>query len=109
MNATVTIALAGILIVSMAAAPLAEAAGRGDGPAKVERKTYTSADGVQIVYSAAGAGEPALLFIHGGMTDRSFYDAELQAFAARHRVLALDLAGHGESGRDPKVWGMAQF
>lgn len=109
MNATVTIVLAGILIVSMAAAPLAEAAGAGDGPAKVERKTCTSADGVTIVYSAAGSGEPALLFIHGGLADRSFYDSELQVFAAKHRVLALDLAGHGESGRDRKVWGMAQF
>ncbi len=109
MNISATIVLAGILIVSMAAAPLAAAPGRGDGPVKVERKTCTSADGVTIVYSVAGAGEPALLFIHGGMADRSFYDAELQAFAAKHRVLAPDLAGHGESGRNRKVWGMAQF
>jgi pimeloyl-ACP methyl ester carboxylesterase len=105
MNATVPIVLAGILVVSMAAAPLAGA----PGGITVERKTCRSADGVTIVYSAAGAGEPALLFIHGGLADRSFYDAEFQAFAAKHRVLAPDLAGHGESGRDRKVWGLPQF
>jgi pimeloyl-ACP methyl ester carboxylesterase len=109
MNATVPIVITGILIGAMAVAPLAGASGWGDGPVKVERKTCTSADGVTIVYSAAGAGEPALLFIHGGLADRSFYDAEIQSFAARHRVLVPDLAGHGESGRDRKVWGLPQF
>jgi pimeloyl-ACP methyl ester carboxylesterase len=105
MNATVPIVLCGILVVSMAAAPLAGP----PGGITVERKTCRSSDGVTIVYSAAGAGEPALLFIHGGLADRSFYDAEFQAFAAKHRVLAPDLAGHGESGRDRKVWGLPQF
>ena len=49
----------------------------------IERHTCRSADGVEIVYSAAGAGEPALVFIHGGLADRSFWDAQLQAFAGK--------------------------
>jgi pimeloyl-ACP methyl ester carboxylesterase len=76
---------------------------------KVERKTCLAPDGVTIVYSACGEGEPALLFVHGGLADRSFWDAELQAFGARHRVVALDLAGHGESGSDRRTWGMPEF
>ncbi|MFB3905427.1 MAG: alpha/beta fold hydrolase [Acidobacteriota bacterium] len=63
-------------------------------------------DGVEIVYSAAGQGEPSLLFIHGGFADRSFWSNQLAAFATRHRVIALDLAGHGDSGRHRKVWGI---
>ncbi len=62
-----------------------------------------------IVYSAVGAGEPALVFIHGGLADRSFWDAQLEAFAGSHRVIALDLAGHGESGTDRKKWGFSEF
>src|SRR5213593_1069869 len=57
-----------------------------------------SADGVQIVYETAGSREPALIFIHGGFADRSFWANQMPAFSAAHRVLTLDLAGHGESG-----------
>ena len=75
----------------------------------IERKSCQAPDGVTIVYSAAGAGEPALVFIHGGLADRTFWDAQLKAFAGRHRVLALDLAGHGESGTNRSKWGIPEF
>lgn len=75
----------------------------------IERKTCTAADGVTIVYSAAGVGEPALVFIHGGLANRSFWDGELQAFAARHRVIAPDLPGHGASGMNRQKWGIPEF
>jgi len=76
---------------------------------KIERKICQAPDGVTIVYSAAGAGEPALVFIHGGLADRTFWDAQLKAFAGRHRVLALDLPGHGESGTNRQKWGIPEF
>lgn len=62
----------------------------------IERKTCQVPDGVTIVYSAAGVGDTALVFVHGGLADRTFYDAQEKAFADRFRVVALDLAGHGE-------------
>ena len=68
-----------------------------------------AADGVTLVYSTCGAGEPALLFVHGGLADRTFWDAQLKAFGGRHRVVALDLAGHGESGSNRTKWGMPEF
>ena len=77
--------------------------------AGIQRKTCRALDGVQIVYSAAGAGEPALVFIHGGLADRTFWDAQLKAFAGKHRVIALDLPGHGESGANRKKWGLPEF
>ena len=76
---------------------------------RIERKTCLAADGVTIVYSAAGAGETALVFIHGGLADRSFFEGQLRAFADRYRVIAVDLAGHGESGRNRKKWGLPEF
>jgi pimeloyl-ACP methyl ester carboxylesterase len=74
-----------------------------------ERRTCTAPDGVTIVYSVAGTGQTALVFIHGGMADRSFFDAQLAALSSRFVVIALDLAGHGESGRNRKAWGMPAF
>ncbi len=76
---------------------------------RIERKTCLADDGVEIVYSATGAGEPALVFIHGGLAERSFWDGQLGAFADRHRVVALDLPGHGESGQVRKKWGLPEF
>ena len=48
------------------------------------------------------------MFIHGGMSDRSFWDGQHAVFADRFRVIALDLAGHGESGQNRQVWGIPQ-
>ncbi len=75
----------------------------------VERKTCPAPDGVTIVYSAAGSGKPALLFVHGGLAERSFWDAQLKAFAQNHRVIAVDLPGHGDSGAERKKWGLPEF
>jgi pimeloyl-ACP methyl ester carboxylesterase len=54
-----------------------------------------------------GAGEPTLVLVHGWALDRRLWDAQAPALAARHRVVTLDLAGHGESGRDRALWTMA--
>jgi pimeloyl-ACP methyl ester carboxylesterase len=74
-----------------------------------DRRTCTAPDGVRIVYSVAGTGDVALVFVHGGMADRTFYDAQLAAFASRYRVVAVDLAGHGESGTNRTKWGLTEF
>jgi len=75
----------------------------------IERKTCTAPDGVTIVYSAIGSGPVGLVFVHGGLANRTFWDGELREFATRYRVLAPDLAGHGESGADRQRWGMPEF
>jgi pimeloyl-ACP methyl ester carboxylesterase len=68
-----------------------------------------AADGITIVYSACGEGEPALLFIHGGLADRTFWDAGLRAFSGHHKVVAPDLPGHGESDSNRRNWGLPEF
>ncbi len=64
-----------------------------------------SADGVPIRYEVRGAGEPALLFVHCWMCDRSYWAGQLEHLAGRFTVVALDLAGHGESGQTRREWG----
>jgi sigma-B regulation protein RsbQ len=81
----------------------------GPPPGRLERKTCMGRDGVPIVYSAAGSGEPALVFIHGAFANRSFWDEQVKALSPRHRVVALDLPGHGESGVRRDGWGLPEL
>ena len=68
-----------------------------------------SSDGIAIHYALEGVGAPALVFVHGWSCDRSYWAEQIPAFAPRHRVVAIDLAGHGESGAGRKSWTMANF
>lgn len=68
-----------------------------------------SADGVRIAYTTSGDGEPALVFIHGGLADRTFWSNQIEVFADRFKVIAPDLAGHGESGRNRRAWSIQAF
>ena len=101
--------LAALAVVLTGFGLTAAAKGGPEMSVKVEQKVCRAADGVEIVYSVAGTGEPALVFIHGGFADRGFWDAQLQAFGGRHKTIALDLAGHGESGTNRTKWGMKEF
>ena len=71
--------------------------------------TATSPDGIPIRYHAAGRGDPALVFVHCGGCEQGFWDGQMAHFAAKHRVVALDLAGHGQSGVGRKDWTMPAF
>lgn len=59
-----------------------------------------SADGVEIYYEVTGDAETALVFVAGWMGNVRWWDAQRDAFAADYRVVTLDLAGHGQSGRE---------
>jgi pimeloyl-ACP methyl ester carboxylesterase len=69
----------------------------------------TAADGVPIHYDVKGKGEPALVFIHCWSCDRSLWDNQVPVFAKNHRVVAIDLPGHGESGKARTNWSMNAF
>jgi pimeloyl-ACP methyl ester carboxylesterase len=69
----------------------------------------TSADGVDIAYTEAGSGPVSLLFIHGGLASRAFWAPQLAELAGTFRMAALDLAGHGDSGRNRETWTIQAF
>src|SRR6478752_10276576 len=50
-----------------------------------------------IVFDSAGAGDPHLLFLHGWCGDRSFFAPQFDHFSSAHRVVSVDLPGHGKS------------
>jgi pimeloyl-ACP methyl ester carboxylesterase len=58
-----------------------------------------SVAGLRLAYDAAGAGDPPMIFIHGWCCDRSYFAPQFEHFASGPAVVAMDLRGHGESGR----------
>ena len=66
--------------------------------------TVTAPDGVRIAYDVRGHGDVALVFVHCWACNRAFWRAQAEVFAARHEVVTIDLAGHGESGKDRAAW-----
>jgi len=72
-------------------------------------RSAVSADGIEISYRVEGAGEPALVFVHGWACDRSHWDAQVDAFSARTKVVTIDLAGHGRSGKNRASWTIPAF
>ena len=71
--------------------------------------TVRSKDGVSIRYESFGKGEPVLVLVHCWSCDRHLWDAVVPRLARDRRVVTLDLAGHGESGRDRREWTIPAF
>src|SRR5215204_2635898 len=54
-------------------------------------------DGSAIHSSSTGAG-PTIVFVHGWTCDESSWAGQVPVFAKDHRVITVDLPGHGRSG-----------
>jgi len=92
------------LLLAIACFALVPVAVTGQEDAKPVRKTVQAEDGVTIVCDVRGKGDTALVFLHGWCGDREYWKHQAEVFAADYRVVTLDQAGHGESGKDRKVW-----
>ncbi len=62
---------------------------------------YATLDGHKVHYRSVGSGSPAVVFIHGWTCDMTFWRLQSDAIAAKHRVLLVDLPGHGQSDKPP--------
>ncbi len=65
--------------------------------------------GVKLAYEVKGEGEPALVFVHGIACHRGFWSSQVHHFARHHRVLAVDLRGHGDSDAPEQRYTMLGF
>jgi len=77
--------------------------------AQPKSEVVAAADGVPIHYSVQGKGEPALVFIHCWACNRNFWDNQVAEFSKTHRVVTIDLPGHGESGQGRKNWSVESY
>ena len=58
---------------------------------------------------STASGEPTLILVHGWSCDARYWREQLAHFAARHRVVTVDLAGHGHSGMGREDYTMRSF
>lgn len=75
----------------------------------LNNKTAISKDGTKIVYSVFGNGEPTLVFVHGWCGSRAVWYKQVPYFAQKYKVVVLDLAGHGASGKQRKAYTQEAF
>jgi pimeloyl-ACP methyl ester carboxylesterase len=72
-------------------------------------KVAISGDGTPISYEVYGTAEPTLVFVHGWSCDSRYFREQVKYFSKDHRVVALDLAGHGNSGIGRTKYTMQSF
>jgi sigma-B regulation protein RsbQ len=72
-------------------------------------EVISGSDGVPIKYNVQGNGDTALVFIHCWSCDSSLWENQVTAFSKNHRVVTIDLPGHGESGKDRKEWSIRGY
>jgi pyruvate dehydrogenase E2 component (dihydrolipoamide acetyltransferase) len=73
---------------------------------------FTEVGGLRVRYADRGFGDSVVLLLHGFGGDLGNWMFNLDSLAEKHRVLALDLPGHGQSVKtnvDPSLSGMATF
>jgi pimeloyl-ACP methyl ester carboxylesterase len=72
-------------------------------------RVVLSKDGTPISFEVFGVGEPTLVFVHGWCCDARYWRAQVPHFSKSHRVVTLDLAGHGHSGTTRSRYSMLAF
>lgn len=71
-----------------------------------------ASDGVSLRFRVAGSDkpDPTIVLVHGFGGDTTIWDEQITHLSKEHRVVALDLAGHGKSGSDRMTgWTMQAF
>jgi pimeloyl-ACP methyl ester carboxylesterase len=68
-----------------------------------------SRDGVALAYEESGRGEPPVVLVHGWTCDHAYFAPQAEHLSQQHRVISVDLRGHGESDKPEQDYTMAQF
>lgn len=65
--------------------------------------------GMKMSYHRCGQGDTTLLFIHGWGINKTYWKPQLDAFCPQYRVVAVDLPGFGQSGKNREDWSFDQY
>lgn len=66
-------------------------------------------DGVRLGYEDDGSGDPPIVLIHGWSSTSAFMRPLQELLAAQHRVVNVDLRGHGRSDAPDQDYGVGLF
>ena len=88
-----------LLIASAAALPAENAPELG-------ASRSTQLDGAKVHYTDYGAGDNALVFVHGWSCDETFWAKQAPWLGAQFHVITIDLPGHGQSDKPQLAYTM---
>ena len=72
--------------------------------------TFHAADGAELTYTDLGPhGTIPLLFLHGWQADSGTWAIVMERLATRHRTIAVDLRGFGQSNTAPGPYRVENF
>jgi pimeloyl-ACP methyl ester carboxylesterase len=66
-------------------------------------------NGNRLYYREAGSGDPAVLLVHGWTCDHRYLEPQLRHLRRSHRVVAVDLLGHGRSDKPKQDYPISGF
>lgn len=69
---------------------------------------FRTGDGAILHFIESGRGQP-LVLIPGWSQTAAMYKHQIEAFSKTHRVIAVDMRGHGESGKPPHGYRIARL
>jgi pimeloyl-ACP methyl ester carboxylesterase len=70
---------------------------------------FVMIDGVNLHFEEAGAGDPPMLLVHGWACNLTHLEPQAMHYASTHRVVSIDLRGHGQSDKPAGEYTMASF
>jgi pimeloyl-ACP methyl ester carboxylesterase len=66
-------------------------------------------DGVALAYETRDQGAPPILLVHGWTCDHTYFAPQAEHFSRSHRVISVDLRGHGESDKPEQDYTLAGY
>ena len=66
-------------------------------------------NGIALFYEEAGKGAPPIVLVHGLAGDHTFMTPQFEHFRRTHRVVSVDLRGHGQSEQPQQEYAIAGF
>jgi pimeloyl-ACP methyl ester carboxylesterase len=64
---------------------------------------------VNISYSLSGEGDVAVVLMHGWCINKEYWKAQQVYLSKKYKVVALDLGGHGQSGKNRTDWTVEEY
>lgn len=74
-----------------------------------KRVEHRVRDGVRLAFSDTGSGAPPVVLIHGWTCDHTYFAPQREHLAKHHRVVSVDLRGHGESDKPKQAYTISGF
>lgn len=64
---------------------------------------------VPIAYDLKGNGDTLLVLVHGWAINKTYWKNQIDTFSKRFTVAAIDLGGHGESGKNRDSYSLEDY